>query len=156
MKVYVAGPMRGIPNYNLGAFDAARHRLTNAGHQVFCPALLVRAMPYGMQPAAECNRAELTHVIQTDLACLYAADAIALLPGWQASKGATVELALAQFLGLMVLCAETLLPVNPPTGPWMFTVPGSAPVKTVTRPGRSDRPCGECGMLACCEPSHRP
>lgn len=103
MKVYLAGPMRGHPGWNFAAFDVARVRLTQLGHQVFCPAQLFRAMPYSMGDEYAVDRQHLQHVITSDLACLFVCDAIALIAGWQDSMGATVELAMAQFLGLKVL-----------------------------------------------------
>lgn len=38
MKVYVAGPMRGIPEFNFPAFNLAAKNLRADGHVVFNPA----------------------------------------------------------------------------------------------------------------------
>lgn len=105
MKIYLAGPMRGIPDWNFPAFDAARAAWTAAGHLVFCPAAMVRALGYQnghdhAEPDRHDGREHLKHVILSDVACLLHADAVALLLGWENSRGATVEVALAQFLGL--------------------------------------------------------
>ena len=117
MRVYLSGPMRGKPGWNFAAFDAARQRWEDAGHLVYCPAQLFRAHPYE-QDCNKVDRTHLLHVIQIDMACIYASDAIALLPGWEESVGVTVELAMAQFLGLLVYDAETMQQINPKEKPW--------------------------------------
>ena len=121
MRVYLAGPMRGHPGWNFPTFDRARRLLEQAGHMVFCPAQLFRAMPYPRDESMVDKR-HLLHVIQADFACIYACDAIALLPGWEASTGATAELALAQFLGMPVWDALEADPgcreMRPPIRPW--------------------------------------
>ena len=115
MVVYLSGPMRGIPGYNFPAFDEAEARWKAAGHHVLSPAQTCRALGYAK--AAESHNESvaiehLKHVMQVDIACIYAADAIALLPGWENSMGCTVELSLAQFLGLKIYCATTEVEMN--------------------------------------------
>lgn len=109
--VYVAGPMRGIPQYNFPAFDEARDRLNVAGYHAISPADLDRVFD-GFDGTGEWSDGDLDlqrKVIRRDLlTILDSCNVIALLPGWQRSKGAMVELALARFLGLKVLCAVTL------------------------------------------------
>jgi hypothetical protein len=118
LKIYLAGPMRGIEAWNFPAFDAAEARWREAGHQVFSPAQMDRVLKYEPTSADECCPGHLRHVIQLDLACVLASDAVALLPGWQRSRGAAVEVALAQFLGLPLYDAETMQPLKVPTTPW--------------------------------------
>lgn len=118
MKIYLAGPMRGYKDWNFVAFDEAEQKWRAAGHQPFSPAQLFRSMDYSHDSGED--RDHVLHAIQVDLACLYAAEAIALLPGWEHSRGATVELALALYLNLPVYDALTMQPLTPPRLPWAF------------------------------------
>ncbi len=114
MKIYVAGPMRGIAEFNFPAFYAATARLRAEGHEVFNPAErdnkvhgvdISKGNAAGDEKlAAEQHGFNLREALKDDLEfiCLHA-DAIALLPGWENSKGARAELATAEALGLKVL-----------------------------------------------------
>ena len=108
--------MRGIPDLNFKAFDTAKEQWTKAGHQVFSPADLDRALGYG--PDGEASIQNLKHVMMNDINCLFNADAIALLPGWEDSMGATAELALAQFLNLRIYDAVSMDKLKPYCTPW--------------------------------------
>jgi hypothetical protein len=113
MKLYLAGPMRGIPNFNFPAFDFAAARLRTAGFTVFSPAERDRGI-HGTKLEANATGDEkiaatnvgfsLREALGADTAWIAAkADAIALLPGWEKSSGANAELALAKALGLTVI-----------------------------------------------------
>lgn len=111
MNVYLAGPMRGIPEFNFPAFYQAAVDLRAIGHTVFNPAErdnevhgtdISKGNPTGSEELAtaehgfnirEALGADLTWICET-------ADAIALLPGWRNSKGAVAEHATALALGL--------------------------------------------------------
>jgi hypothetical protein len=125
-RVYIIGPMRGKPDWNRPAFAAAEARWRAAGWTVFSPAYTLSLLDHDpsddpARPGSryrQQDRTHLNHALQVDLACIYAADAVAVLPGWQASMGGTVEVALAQFLGLDLYDAETMQAVIPPKTPW--------------------------------------
>lgn len=113
MKIYLAGPMRGIPNFNYPAFHEGAARLRAEGHEVFSPAELdikkhgkdisVGNLTGDESIAAAEHGFNLREALGADLAWICAeADGIALLPGWQNSKGATAERATAIALGLGV------------------------------------------------------
>lgn len=127
MRVYLAGPMRGLPGWNFAEFDRVEKLWTAAGHQVFSPARTCRALGYappeGSSSDSHVDRQHLLHVIQTDLACIYACDAVVVLDGWESSRGATVEVALAQFLNLPIYDADNPSRSAPavPT-PWKYVV----------------------------------
>lgn len=120
MRIYIAGPMRGIPEWNFPAFDEAEARWRAAGHVPFSPAQVDRALKYDPNEQGEATNGHLRHVIQMDIACIMAADAIALLPGWENSRGATVELSLAQFIGIPVYDAITMERIEPAGRPWSW------------------------------------
>lgn len=124
MRIYLAGPMRGLPENNFPAFDEAETQWRAAGWHVFSPANLWRASGWPIDGGTEEQRASCTHGMQLDLSCVYAADAIALLPGWRKSRGATVEIALAQVLGLPIYDAVTMLKMEHPPVlcPWQHCV----------------------------------
>lgn len=91
--VYIAGPMTGHQDFNYHAFHYAATDLRAAGHTVLNPAENPKPNP---NPTwQDWMRVALGQLIQ--------ADAIALLPGWHLSRGAKVERALAEGLGLQVL-----------------------------------------------------
>jgi hypothetical protein len=93
VRVYVAGPMSGLPDFNRPAFFAEADRLRAAGFAVENPA----AGP------------ELPHwaaYMRRGLVQLLGCDAICLLPGWAASRGATLEWLVASALGMSVMYHE--------------------------------------------------
>ncbi len=112
-KIYIAGPMRGIPNFNYPAFNSTAEKLRRAGHTVFNPAELdierdgknwgdVQAN--GDLEAAKAKGFCLRTALGDDLAWICGtANAVALLPGWEKSKGATAEKATAEALGLEII-----------------------------------------------------
>ena len=100
MNVYLAGPMRGIPEFNFPAFDMAALTLRKHGHEVFSPADNDRQKGYDK---LELDGKVMRCMIMDDLNYIAnEADAIALLPGWQKSKGVAAEVALAKFLSLKI------------------------------------------------------
>ena len=114
MRIYLAGPMRGIPYFNFPAFHAAAAKLRTEGHEVFSPAELDESM-HGegfskenktgdLVQAARNYGFDLRYVLARDLEYIcIKADAVALLPGWEKSQGATAERAVAIALGLKVI-----------------------------------------------------
>ena len=119
MKIYLAGPMRGIPEFNFPAFYHAAKVLREKGHEVFSPAERDNAA-HGADisknnPTGDEALATLTHgfslrealAADFEYICLHA-DAIVLLPGWQQSKGACAEKAAGEALGLKIYFSDAL------------------------------------------------
>lgn len=113
MKVYLAGPMRGMPEFNFPAFHKAAATLRALGHEVFNPAEqdnlrhgtnISKGNATGDAKLAYAQHGlTIRDALGIDLAWICAeADAVALLPGWQNSKGATAERATAIALGLVI------------------------------------------------------
>lgn len=87
--VYIAGPMTGLPEYNYPAFYRAAELLTTLGFIVHNPAEGPALRTYG-------------EYLRRAIGKLIRCDAIYLLNGWQASRGATLELQIAHTLGMRV------------------------------------------------------
>jgi hypothetical protein len=114
-KVYIAGPMRGLPYFNYPAFAEAEKRLTEQGWGVVFNPARHDAEVYGqemfaMNPAGDLDLAEKEHAydlgdsLSDDITWIcQEADAVYMLDGWERSKGATAERAVALALGTDVL-----------------------------------------------------
>lgn len=95
MKLYISGPMTGLPNFNFPAFNAAAAVVRSMGHEAVNP---VDINPDSNTPWEVCLRA--------DIKALCDCDGIVLIHGWEHSKGAHLELQVAHRLGLKVLLFE--------------------------------------------------
>lgn len=87
-RIYIAGPMTGLPELNFPAFHAAATEWRAKGWEVVNPAEI------NADPKAdwlECMRADIQQLVTCD--ALYA------LHGWSKSRGATLEVTIAQRLG---------------------------------------------------------
>ena len=89
MRIYVAGPMTGRPEFNYPAFNAVAAELRAAGHHVENPA---------ENPDPACK--SWAGYMRMAIAQLVTCDAIYLLHGWRVSRGARIEHDLACALGI--------------------------------------------------------
>lgn len=105
-KIYIAGPMRGYPEFNFPAFYAAAELLSFAGWTVFNPANrdnerhgkdISKGNPTGSEEVAAVQHGfSLREALRDDTQWItMEADAIYMLRGWEKSSGATAERALA-------------------------------------------------------------
>lgn len=110
-RCYLAGPMRGIKDFNFPAFHEAAAFLRSKGWEVFNPAEKdlekhgagIEKSPTGCLKTAEKKGFNLREALACDLefVCLHA-EALVMLPGWKDSKGARAEKATAHALGIPV------------------------------------------------------
>ena len=118
-KTYVAGAMRNHYRFNFPAFDAARDALTQNGWDVISPADLDRAMGFDETAFPDDYDwidlkkigFDLFAAIDRDVAALKDCDAIFMLEGWEKSKGAKAEHALAEWMGLDLYYQKDGVPV---------------------------------------------
>ena len=122
MRIYLAGPMRGIENFNFPAFHSAAAKLRIAGFDVFNPAE-ADISTYGpkiadssgdeVRAAAAVGLSPLElkrQVFKKDTTAICEwADALGLLPNWEYSLGVKAEVALAEAIGLPIFDVEYLL-----------------------------------------------
>lgn len=86
-RIYLAGKMTGLPENNYPAFHAEAARLRAIGFRV-------------ENPAENQQQVDWQSYMRVAIAQLVKCDAIALLPGWQSSRGALIENGLAVSLGI--------------------------------------------------------
>lgn len=102
MKIYLAGPMRGIELYNFPAFFKTAMMLREQGHIVFNPA--ERDMAEGFNPGLPLDRQvngfKLEDVFRWDFEKVVDVDAVVILPGYKDSRGTQIELAIATTMGI--------------------------------------------------------
>ena len=97
-RIYISGPMTGLPDLNFPAFNAAAAGLRSVGHEVVNPAEL------NQKPDASWH-----DCMRTDLKALLDCDTLALLPGWEGSSGAHLEIHLAHRVGISIVMAKDLV-----------------------------------------------
>jgi len=107
-KVYVAGPMRGLPDNNVRAFREAAETLRSRGLEVVSPVELDDEEGFD-HTSDELTEEHYNRFLARDivriLSELFAAegqplDALVMLPRWERSKGAALEVHIAREFGL--------------------------------------------------------
>lgn len=96
MKLYLAGPMRGIPQHNYPAFKRAAQLLKDQGHEVFSPIEYNESIGIGPDdPRHDVPVEGLSKDLE--YICLEA-DGVVVMPGSNDSRGARAEVATARAL----------------------------------------------------------
>jgi nucleoside 2-deoxyribosyltransferase len=91
MKIYLSGPMSGIPEHNYPYFNLVATMLRSAGFNIINPAEL---NPDTTRSWHDCLRVDLIELAKCDAICL--------LDGWENSDGANFELHVAHRLKLTI------------------------------------------------------
>jgi hypothetical protein len=130
VRIYIAGPMTGIPQFNIPAFDAAAEDLRSLGHDVVSPAELddpeTRAAALlsldGAPGEGSANGETWGDFLARDVKLITdgGIEAIAVIPGWERSRGARLETFVAFLNGVPTYeygpaDRTGLLPINPIT-----------------------------------------
>ena len=118
--IYLAGKMRGVPEFNRPKFKAVASALRGMGYTVLNPA---------EQFSGSVDLPWETYM-RRDIQLVLISEAVVMLDGWEDSPGANVELTVARAIGIPVLnedlvglTATTIkqpvdCPVPPPLGTW--------------------------------------
>ena len=90
MRVYIGGPMTGLPDNNHPAFEYAMRRLMEAGIEVISPHLLeANALPELKESMTQSEVYRM--VIPGDIAAIASTDGMVLIQGWEKSPGTAFE-----------------------------------------------------------------
>lgn len=115
-RLYIAGPMRGHPHHNFPAFDEARDLWLAKDTLVISPADIDRA-------AGDTLGGSQHSYAYRDFFAIFCLlrprtmDGLVMLPGWETSRGASAEFAMAVWLGLNVydLTGNLICGMMPPS-----------------------------------------
>lgn len=97
-RLYLSGPMTGIPLHNFPAFNRAADRLRARGFTVVNPVDINEDPALSWQ---ECLRSDIHELARCEV--------LVLLPGWEGSSGANLEVHVAHRLGLRIVALSDLL-----------------------------------------------
>jgi hypothetical protein len=105
--IYLAGPMTGYPKSNFPAFIDMATRLRDVGYTVWSPA--EKDIENGYDPLKGLGEVwTLREYMFDDLHAVLNARMVAVLPGWEKSRGANLEVFTALSVGTPVYVAEDL------------------------------------------------
>ncbi len=93
-KIYLAGPMSGIPDRNHLLFFAAESYLKEQGAKVMNPAVLPKGFAHDVYS-------------EIGIQMMHACEMVAFLPGWQESSGACTIFSEARLSTKLLLKLET-------------------------------------------------
>jgi len=109
MSIYIAGPMTGLPQFNIPAFDAMALQLREVGYKAVSPAELddpetraiSMASPDGAIATLESHGSTWGDFLSRDVKLIADSDidAVVVLPGWETSRGARLETFVAHLCG---------------------------------------------------------
>lgn len=105
LRIYVAGPMTGLPDFNYPAFNAEAERLRAIGYRV-------------ENPANNPKQATWQEYMREAVAQLAKCDMVVVLPGWENSRGALIENGLAVSLGIPVKKSADIQVMHPNPNCW--------------------------------------
>ena len=102
MKLYIAGPMTGLPEFNYPAFFDAAALLESVGHEPINPARTDgREGCKGWLDYMRCSLRDIADC-----------DGVATLPGWGDSRGAALEVHIARSLDLPIASVKDWLAIE--------------------------------------------
>lgn len=103
MKIYLAGPMAGVPEHNFPAFNAMAQTLRYLGHHVYNPAELEPESYRNIsaEEATKHHNGAYRNCLSQELQWICEqAEAMFLLTGWEHSKGANAEFTTGKAVGV--------------------------------------------------------
>lgn len=92
-RIYISGPITGVPDYNRRAFQTAEDLIWEAGY--------TPVNPHKLPPLADVEL-PWEDYLKKDLRELLLCDAVVLLEGWSGSRGALLEIQVSRAVGIPV------------------------------------------------------
>lgn len=122
MRCYLAGPMTGIPHYNVYAFDRVATMWRSLGHDVWTPfdsmnVVFQRHHGRDFDPRTDrCDYGDplLPEVMTQNVDAIGKRDATILIDGWEQSRGSQLEVMYAVTIGRRLYTEGAVLLVRVP------------------------------------------
>lgn len=143
-SVYISGPITKNPKGNARAFQEATDKIRELGFEVVSPSELDEEADLLTEELAKVNSGskEWAQLLVRDILHVTAVDALVVIDGWQASRGAKLEVLLANSLKKKVFNYSTLevipeeeLPASEREGTLLELAISRAGAETVERHG---------------------
>lgn len=99
-KIYISGPITDMPNKNIDEFEKYEQKFNNLNFEVINPHKLHSPMQIESFTWSDFMRADIKAMMDCDL--------VAVLPGWDKSKGANLEVYIARSLAMPIIDATNL------------------------------------------------
>jgi nucleoside 2-deoxyribosyltransferase len=122
--VYLSGPMTGREKWNFPAFEAAAMALRSIGLTVLSPH--EKDLAAGFDPASDGAGFDLKAALEEDVDAVLVADAVVVLPEWETSPGAVIEVTVAEAMGKPIIPIEVALLRDTPADPNFIHPPAAA------------------------------
>lgn len=100
--IYLSGPMTGLPNRNAETFNRWARYLRDRGHQVISP----------VENDGGSTDKPRSFYMELDINSLLMSNVVVLLPNWQYSRGAKLEVAIAQEIGRKLYTIDEFIKPN--------------------------------------------
>lgn len=97
MRIYISGPMTGLPNLNKDKFNEMERVIKELGHEVINPAKLELPL--------SCSHDDYMSI---DIPLVSLSDAICMLEGWENSEGAKEEYMHACHIGNEIISEKEI------------------------------------------------
>lgn len=107
-RLYLAGPMAGMPDHNYPLFHSEAARLRGLGYEIINPAEINLGADSVKHVTMQEQTRHWQQCMKKDIAALLTCSGIVLLPGYHYSGGALLEASLARTLGLTIQLTSDL------------------------------------------------
>lgn len=110
--LYLSGPISGHPDF-FETFDRYERQLRERDFTIFNPAKCINSK--ALQEFISDEKFTYRYCLHRDINFIFHCDGIVVMPGWETSKGARLEVYVAKSVGLPIYSVESLLTsTNPP------------------------------------------
>lgn len=99
-KVYLSGPITGMPNLNIDEFQKYEDKFKNLNFEVI--------NPHKLHTEEETKSFTWSQFMKQDIKFMVECDFVAVLNGWEKSKGANLEVYIARNIDMPIIDATTL------------------------------------------------